>query len=128
MPPVSYQIASGSWNPIEGGDWMLRAFTSSVTGIREGGGQHVSGIEIFGNYPNPFNPTTVLSYRLPFVSFVNLSVYDITGRKVAYPVNGWEDEGVHNVTFDASDLTSGIYFYRLTAGDRTATGKMVLMK
>jgi endonuclease/exonuclease/phosphatase family metal-dependent hydrolase len=80
------------------------------------------------NYPNPFNPTTVLSCQLPVASFVNLAVYDITGRKVADPVNGWMDAGTHGITFDGSGLPSGIYIYRLTAGNHTASGKMVLMK
>ncbi|TKJ41087.1 hypothetical protein CEE37_05315 [candidate division LCP-89 bacterium B3_LCP] len=78
--------------------------------------------------PNPFNPTTTVSYQLSAVSFVNLYVYDITGRKVAELVRGWRDTGVHEVTFEASDLSSGVYLYRLTAGEFTDTGKMVLMK
>ncbi len=79
-------------------------------------------------YPNPFNPTTVLSYQLQVASKVNLSVYDVSGRLVAQLINGWRDAGSHEVMFDASDLASGIYIYRLTAGDFSATGKMVLMK
>jgi hypothetical protein len=87
-----------------------------------------SGFALYPNSPNPFNPTTVLSYRLPAAGFVNLSVYDITGRKVADPVEGWENEGVHRITFDASSLATGVYIYRLTAGEYTASGKMVLTK
>lgn len=79
-------------------------------------------------YPNPFNPTTVLSYKLQVASFVNLSVYDVAGRQVAELVNGWRDSGVHQATFDGSSLPSGIYIYRLTAGDLNVSGKMVLMK
>ncbi len=84
--------------------------------------------ELLGSYPNPFNPTTAISYQLPVVSFVNLAIYDISGRKVADLVNGSREAGVHEVTFDASDLASGIYLYRLEAGSFSATGKMVLMK
>jgi hypothetical protein len=84
---------------------------------------------IFSNaYPNPFNPTTALSYKLQDASKVNLSVYDISGSLVAELVNGSRDAGVHEVTFDASDLTSGVYIYRLTAADFTAIGKMILVK
>ncbi|TKJ41005.1 hypothetical protein CEE37_04900 [candidate division LCP-89 bacterium B3_LCP] len=79
-------------------------------------------------YPNPFNPTTVLSFELPVASLVNLKTYDISGRLVTELVNGWRDAGVHEVTFDGSDIASGIYIYRLTAGEFTASGKMVLMK
>ncbi|TKJ41086.1 hypothetical protein CEE37_05310 [candidate division LCP-89 bacterium B3_LCP] len=84
--------------------------------------------EVLGTYPNPFNPSTVVSYQLSVVSHVNLSVYDVSGRKVEELINGWRDAGVHEVTFDASGLSSGVYLYRLTAGEFTDTGKMVLMK
>ncbi len=79
-------------------------------------------------YPNPFNPSTAISYQLSALSFVNLAVYDVSGRQVAELINGWRDVGVHEVTFDASNLASGIYFYRIEAGDFTAVRKMVLMK
>jgi hypothetical protein len=79
-------------------------------------------------YPNPFNPTTAISYQLPTSSFVNLSVYDVAGNKVAELVNGMRDAGSHSVTFDGSKLASGIYLYKLMAGEFTTTQKMVLMK
>jgi hypothetical protein len=83
---------------------------------------------LLGCYPNPFNPVTAISYQLSAVSHVNLSVYDISGRLVTELVNGWRDTGSHEVTLDASSISSGIYIYRLTAADFTASGKMVLMK
>ncbi len=88
----------------------------------------VSEFALLGNYPNPFNPTTVLSYKLQAASRVNLAVYDISGRKVAELVEGYRDAGIHEVTFDASNLASGVYIYRFEAGDFNASGKMVLMK
>ena len=97
-----------------------------------------SNFHLSQNYPNPFNPTTVISFQLPVASFVKLEVFDICGRKVimsgsgAIPttvlVDGWRDAGHHEVTFDGSNLASGIYIYRLQAGDFTAVQKMVLMK
>ncbi len=78
--------------------------------------------------PNPFNPTTAISYQLPADCHVNLAVYDVSGRLVADLVNGMRDAGVHEVTFDGSNLASGIYFYRIEAGDFTSVRKMVLMK
>jgi hypothetical protein len=83
---------------------------------------------LMGVYPNPFNPSTVISYQLPVASVVSLSVYDTGGRKVAELVDAWRNPGVHDLTFDASGLVSGVYLYRLEAGDFNASGKMVLMK
>lgn len=80
------------------------------------------------NYPNPFNPATTLSFTLPQAGQVNLAVYDISGRWIATIVDGYRQAGTHEVTFDGSSLASGIYIYRLGAGDFSATGKMVLMK
>ncbi|TKJ41214.1 hypothetical protein CEE37_05995 [candidate division LCP-89 bacterium B3_LCP] len=79
-------------------------------------------------YPNPFNPTTVISFELPVSSLVNLAVYDVSGRLISTVVNGWRDAGVHEVTFDGSGLVSGIYIYQLDIGSHSASGKMVLMK
>ncbi len=79
-------------------------------------------------YPNPFNPVTAISYQLSALSYVSLTVYDIQGREVAELVNCWRDAGVHEVTFDGSNLASGVYIYRMTAGSFEASGKMVLLK
>jgi flagellar hook assembly protein FlgD len=78
--------------------------------------------------PNPFNPTTAISYQLSANSYVSLKVYDITGRLVATLVDGLREAGAQQVTFDGSNLASGIYLYELTAGSHSATGKMMLMK
>jgi hypothetical protein len=86
-----------------------------------------SGLEL-GISPNPFNPTTTISFTLPEAVRVVLNVYDVQGRLVTSLVNGWREAGQHQVTFDGSTLASGVYLYTLTAGSNTATGKMVLMK
>ncbi|TKJ36838.1 hypothetical protein CEE37_14735 [candidate division LCP-89 bacterium B3_LCP] len=83
---------------------------------------------VMGTYPNPFNPTTNISFALPLDAKVLLSVYDVSGRLVTTLVDGYRNAGIHDVTFDASDLASGIYLYRLEAGEFNVTGKMVLMK
>ena len=80
------------------------------------------------NYPNPFNPTTVISYQLSDVGHVTLKVYDILGREVATLVDGQQSAGPHLATFDAKGLPSGVYFYRLTAGNLVETRKMELLK
>jgi len=78
--------------------------------------------------PNPFNPTTTISYQLPVNSRVRLAVYDLAGRLVAELVNSAVNAGVHQVTWDASGTPSGIYFCRLEAGDFRAAQKVVLLK
>jgi len=78
--------------------------------------------------PNPFNPITVASFELRVPSHVSLRIYDTVGRLVETLVDGWRDAGSHEATFDGSNLASGVYIYRLTAGVFTASGKMVLLK
>jgi len=80
------------------------------------------------NYPNPFNPTTAISYQLSAVSFVRLVVYDALGREVATLVNGVESAGSHTVTWNALNVPSGIYVYRIVAGNHVDSKKMLLMK
>lgn len=81
------------------------------------------------NYPNPFNPSTVISYQLPINSRVTLKVYDLLGREVITLLNAnRQTAGQHQVTFDASQLASGMYIYRLSSNNFTATRKMMLIK
>jgi hypothetical protein len=80
------------------------------------------------NYPNPFNPTTVISYQLPVSSEVRLEVYDMLGRNVATLVNEQVSAGRHTVNFDASNLSSGVYLYRLQAGAQIMTKKLTILK
>ena len=80
------------------------------------------------NYPNPFNPTTVIKYQIPEAAQVSLKVYDVMGREVATLVNGLQNSGSYDVTFDASGLASGIYFYKLNANGKQLINKMLLMK
>jgi hypothetical protein len=80
------------------------------------------------NYPNPFNPGTAISYQLSEVRFVTMKVYDILGREVAVLVNERQAPGNHTVRFDASNLASGVYLYRLAVGDFVQTRKMILIR
>ncbi len=80
------------------------------------------------NYPNPFNPVTVISYDLPVTTQVSLKVYDLLGKEITALVDGMQDAGFKSVEFDASNLASGVYLYRLQAGDFVATRKLVVVK
>ncbi len=80
------------------------------------------------NYPNPFNPVTTIQYSIPQRGIVTLTVYDILGKQVATLVNEEKDRGVYTVNFDASQLASGLYIYRLSAGSFVKSKKMLLLK
>ena len=80
------------------------------------------------NYPNPFNPRATIKYGLPKSSVVKLGVYDILGREVSVLVNDRRDAGVYEVKFDGSNLASGVYFYRLQAGDFVQSKSRMILK
>jgi len=80
------------------------------------------------NYPNPFNPSTVISYQLPEDNNVTLKVFNLLGAEVATLVSGKQTSGVHKITFNAANLASGIYFYKLQAGNYTSVKKLMLLK
>jgi hypothetical protein len=83
---------------------------------------------LYQNYPNPFNPSTTIKFDIPASAFVNLSIFNSIGENVGTIVNDQFEAGVHSVRFDASDLSSGIYFYRLAADIQVFTKKMLLIK
>jgi hypothetical protein len=101
-------------------------------------GDEVAGIEdeenlpgqysLWQNYPNPFNATTIISFSIPEPEQVTLTVYDLLGREVRTMVDEYRQAGIHHITFYASDLASGIYFYRVQAGNSVNSRRMVLLK
>jgi Secretion system C-terminal sorting domain len=101
--------------------------TNGVTAVGEDDVVPTS-FELRQNYPNPFNPTTQISYSLPEKGHVTLKVYDVLGMEVATLVSGVREAGTYNATFDATRVSSGIYFYRLEAGSVSITKKMIFMK
>ena len=84
--------------------------------------------EILQNFPNPFNPSTIISWQSPIGSHQTLKVYDVLGNEVATLVDEFRIAGRYEVTFNASQLSSGIYFYRLQAGSFVQTRKMILLR
>jgi len=87
-----------------------------------------SEISLGQNYPNPFNPSTIIDFSLNVNAFVSLDVYDMAGRNIAQLVNEEKSAGEYSVRFDGTDLTSGIYFYRITANNQTLSKQMLLVK
>lgn len=87
-----------------------------------------ASVQLFPPYPNPFNSKTVLSFQLPAASYIELTVYVVSGREVVKLAEGFMNAGVHKVAFDGSKLTSGVYFARMTAGEFQQTQKILLVK
>jgi hypothetical protein len=83
---------------------------------------------LYQNYPNPFNPSTVIRYEVPGREFVSLKVYNILGQEITKVVEGFQESGLYEVAYEAGDLASGVYFYRLNVGTFTQTKKLVLMR
>jgi hypothetical protein len=84
--------------------------------------------ELGNNYPNPFNPTTKINFAIPKASFTTLKVYDISGKEIATLVSEYTQAGYYNVDFNAANVSSGVYFYRIQSGDFVDTKRMILLK
>lgn len=123
----SYNNGQGYFNGVIS-DISIWNLGSPITSIENNYTNIPTGYELFNNYPNPFNPTTKISYSVPQLSFVSLKVFDSLGKEVAELVNGEKYPGSFEVNFNASNLPSGVYFYRLTAGNFSQTKKLILMK
>jgi len=90
--------------------------------------KRIFDFELCQNYPNPFNPATNLTFVIGNLSFVTLKVYDLLGKEVTTLVNEYKPAGTYKFTFDASQLTSGVYFYQMRSGDFIQTRKMIVVK
>jgi hypothetical protein len=102
--------------------------TSLVTGIVDYSNTAPANFALYQNYPNPFNPATHIRYSLPSTEHVRLIVYDALGREVERLVDAGQSPGTYTAMWDASKHASGVYFYRLTAGNFAAAKKLLLVK
>jgi len=126
------KLAADDGSPIVE-NWDERALTDWVfTPI---GGEETAAVGLIPTefsleqaYPNPFNPTANINFALPAASTVKLQVFNLRGQLVQTLVDGYRDAGYHEVTFDAGNMASGMYIYRIQAGDHVASGKMMLVK
>ena len=107
--------------------WNFR-IENSPTGVENISNKIPTDYFLYQNYPNPFNPTTTISYSVPQTSFVNLKIYDVLGNEMFTLVNGERQTGNYKVNFNASNIPSGVYFYRMQAGNFVSTKKFVLFK
>jgi len=110
-----------------GGVWR-RPLSEMITSVERLSTDAPTQFRLDQNYPNPFNPSTTISYGLPNRSHVTLSVFNTLGQQVALLQNGEEDPGYHEVKFEGSGLSSGVYFYRIPAGDFGATKPLLLLR
>jgi photosystem II stability/assembly factor-like uncharacterized protein len=125
--PYGNVFAGAYANSGNGGLWR-RPVSEMTTSAGAAASEFVREFQLLQNYPNPFNPSTSIRYGLPKASQVNLSVYDMLGREVARLADDREEAGVHEVEFDGSNLATGVYFYRLRAGDFAQTRKLQLIR
>jgi hypothetical protein len=99
-----------------------------VTGVEEISSSVPSVYSLSQNYPNPFNPTTNIRFAVPEAGLVTMKVYNLLGQEVTTLVNEYKNAGTYNVDFNAVNLSSGVYFYQINAGNYSDTKKMILMK
>lgn len=125
-----YTLSPGEDVSIQGeGINTIQVTVGMVNSVTPGSGNELPvRMELSQNYPNPFNPATVISYQLPESGSVSLEVFDMTGRRVAILQEGMRTAGSHTVEFNASQLSSGVYMYRLQSAGNTLTRKMSLIK
>jgi uncharacterized delta-60 repeat protein len=111
-----------------GFDFATIKYTQTPSSLEENPQNIPAVFKLYENYPNPFNPGTVISYQLPIGGNVMLKVFDVLGNEVATLVDEYKPAGSYEVEFNATNLPSGVYFYQFKAGDFVQTKKMVLMK
>jgi aminopeptidase N len=112
---------------LDPGNWILK--TATLVSVDDGRVLNTpTAFALLQNYPNPFNPVTSIEYQISNKEYVGLTVFDVLGREVATLVNEWKEPGSYSVRFDASGLASGIYLYRLQAGNFVETKRLVVLK
>ena len=109
-------------------DYATIKYLPTMTGVTGNENESPDGFSLKQNYPNPFNPSTVISYQIAVNSLVSLKVYDVTGKLVSVLVDEQKEPGRYEVRFDGTNLSSGIYFYKLETGPFTDVKKMNLVK
>jgi hypothetical protein len=126
-----YSLAISGTNIFAGTDGtgvFRRPLSELITSAQSSSSQIPVAFKLQQNYPNPFNPSTIIQYGLPRRSYVTLTVYNALGQQVAILQDGEQEAGYHEVKLDGSNLASGVYFYRLQAGDFVQAKKLLLLR
>ena len=106
----------------------VRVYQKSATGVEEGEGELPKGLQLNQNHPNPFNSQTIIQYTLAETGDINLSLYDMLGRKVDVLIDGRQSSGQHTFAYHAEGLSSGAYIYCLKSGDQSQSRKLLYIK
>ena len=122
--PGNYTVNAGRSSPLR---WDSASVNIVITDVSDNS-QHPNEFRLYNNYPNPFNPTTIIRYSIPEASFTSIRIYNELGKEVSALVNETKSAGTYEVEFNASNLSSGVYYYKLQAGSFTETKKMILIK
>jgi len=126
---TSYYWRVNAKNSFGKGDYSnIWSFSTKVTDVSGEQNAIPTEYSFYQNYPNPFNPSTVIKYDLPKEGFVTMKIYNILGKEIKTLVNDFKKAGSYNVTFDAGNLPSGIYFCRIKSNDFSAVRKLLLIK
>ena len=123
---ITIDESDNKWIGTWGGLFVFNE--GGIVSVEENLSVHPTEYNLFQNYPNPFNPTTIIKYSIPKLSFITIKIYDVLGSEVATLVNEEKSVGIYELTCNAENLPSGVYFYRLQAGDFVQTRKMLLLK
>ncbi|MGE5681106.1 MAG: YCF48-related protein, partial [Bacillota bacterium] len=126
--PLSDIEAKGNDLWVVGNNGVIIKGTPEVTSAVGENNIAVCNFDLMQNYPNPFNPATTIKYTIPAEGKVSLKIYNVLGKEVAQLINQNQSAGQHSVSFNASELSSGVYFYQLTFGSNVSVKKMMLVK
>jgi len=124
----TYRFALSAFDLSTNESGLSKVDSTILTGISKLPNSTPTTYALSQNYPNPFNPSTIISFDIPKQSYVKLVVYNVLGRSVKTLVDEEKSPGSYNVIFDASNMSSGVYFYRITAGNFAVTKKLLLLK
>lgn len=125
----SYGAVAFRYELISNDQWkVIKSLYGNATGVKNNTAATPAEFNLKQNFPNPFNPSTVINFQLAKSGFVSLQIYDILGREIKTLLNQNMETGIHNINFDAQGLPSGIYLYKLKTDGFTSVKKMMLMK